>query len=206
MMTSVIRAFAAAFLPLALAASAYAAPPTHATPLNWGSQIQCSTDGDLVVNVTLQVTGDMDSGVGGNYWADDTSNKTIQLWTTPDDGVYCARVMYLGKFVAVAGASPNNTGTLIGGEKGSFEGGYWATITGALLSTPTWRTNGHVGTINLGCDVSTGSCTNPVSWVDQYFVAGAVFEYGWWGWTYHGGKNGSWVNASAGNSGDIKQQ
>ena len=25
----------------------------------------------------------------------------------------------------------------------------------------------------------------------------------WWGWIYHGGNNGAWVNSSAGNQGDI---
>lgn len=193
---------------LFVAATASAAPPTHAAPLNWGALISntpCSTDGDLVVNVTMQIAGDIDSGVKGNYWAYDNSNKTIQIWTTPDANVFCARVMYLGKFVAVAGASPNGTGTLDGGEKGSYEGGYWATISGPMRATPIWKANGNVGSIDFGCDVAIGSCGTYISWVDQYFEPGYAFAYGWWGWTYHGGKNGSWVNASTGNSGDIKQ-
>jgi hypothetical protein len=191
------------------ASRALAGPPSHATPVNWGSQInasECNSDGDLVVNVTMQITGDIDSAVGGAYWADDQFNKNIQVWSTADPNVFCARVMYLGKFVAVAGPSPNGSGVLLGGEKGSIEGGYWATITGSLLTAPLWPTNGHVGSFDLGCTASTGQCTNSFNWVDEYFTVGSAFEYGWWGWTYHGGRFGTWNNVVTGNSGDIKDK
>ena len=205
-----VMQFLSVLVALLISASpSFAAPPSHASPLNWGSLInasECNSEGELVVNVTMQITGDIDSGVAGNYWANDQFNKNIQVWSTDTAGVYCARVMYLGKFVAVAGPSPNNTGTLLGGEKGTIEGGYWATITGTLLTTPLWPTNGHVGSINLGCNALTGNCTNSFSWVGQYFNSSYGFDYGFWGWTYHGGKNGSWVNAITGNTGDIKSQ
>lgn len=191
-----------------LASTAFAAPPAHDAPINWGVQIngQCASDGDLLVNVTMQITNDIDSAVGGGFWAIDSFNKTIQIWTTPDAAVYCARVMYLGKFVAVKGTSPQGSGSLAGGEKGSFEGGYWATITGTLSATPAWQTNGNVGVFNFGCNPSTGVCSNAFSWLDQYFSSISDFAYNWWGWTYHGGKNGTWNNVSTGNSGDIRDQ
>ena len=58
-----------------------AGPSEH---LNWGSQInasQCGTpSNNLVINVTQQVTGDIDSGCAGNYWAYDEFNKHMQVW------------------------------------------------------------------------------------------------------------------------------
>lgn len=183
---------------------AYAAPPE---PLNWGSQIsgQCSMDGELVVNVVMKVTNSIDSGEGGNYWATENYNRTIQVWSQ-EDGSYCARVMYLGKFSGVAGqTSPGNVGPMTGAERGSFEGGYWATIHGSLKSTPDWATNGFVGTFDYHCDAVAGTCTTPVNWFAAYFDS-YTYDLNWWGWTYHGGKYGSWVNSVDGNSGDILEQ
>jgi hypothetical protein len=112
-------------------------------------------------------------------------------------------VQYEGKFDAQAGqTSPGTGGTLDGDEDGTFQGGYRATIAGTLLSSPTWKTTGMVGTFDYECDIS-GVCSNYVSWVAKYFNGGAVFTYEWWGWIYHGGKHGTWVNSSDGNAGDI---
>ena len=41
------------------------------------------------------------------------------------------------------------------------------------------------------------------NWVGQYFESGYNFTYEWWGWIYHAGKHGTWVNSIDGNSGDI---
>ncbi len=53
-------------------------------------------DAKLVVNVTLKVTNDEDSGNVG-YWALDSYNKHIQVWMTPDNVCY-AVVRYEGKW------------------------------------------------------------------------------------------------------------
>jgi hypothetical protein len=53
--------------------------------------------------------------------------------------------------------------------------------------------------------------TTPFDWINTYLEPGATFMLEWWGWIYHGGQNGTWVNACAtsdgpeceGSSGDI---
>ncbi|MBI2021677.1 hypothetical protein HYS93_02200 [Candidatus Daviesbacteria bacterium] len=173
--------------------------------LNWGSQInvnKCPKVGKPIVNVVQKVVNDIDSGEAGNYWAFDTINRQIQVWATNTPGEYCAEVSYQGKFDGQAGqASPGNTGTLDGSEDGSFQGGYNATITGTLLSTPLWQTRGSVGTTDYQCDLN-GNCPGYVSWVGQYFTPGYGFNYNWWGWIYRNG-NHVWVNSVDGNSGDV---
>jgi len=182
--------------------------PAFASPehLNWGSQInagQCPKVGKPVVNVVQKVVNDVDSGQAGNYWAFDNLNRQIQVWATNSSGEYCAEVSYQGKFDGQAEQiSPGNTGILDGSEDGTFQGGYNATITGTLLSNPLWQTRGSVGTTDYNCDLS-GNCPGYVSWIGQYFNSGYNFLYNWWGWIYHGGNNGTWVNSSDGNSGDI---
>jgi hypothetical protein len=162
-------------------------------------------DGDLVVNAVMKVTGDADSGVAGNAWDFDTYNKSIQIWTTPAAGVYCARVMYLGKFAAIAGQqTPGNASLfLTGNEKGSFEGGYFATVTGTLNPSPTWQTHGMVGNFDFGCDVNFNCLgISAASWTAAYFLSGVNVILNWWGWIYHGGKYGVWnnnINSTTGN-------
>ncbi len=174
--------------------------------LNFGSVLNASTcneGGAPVVNVTQQIINDADSGEAGNYWAMDTFTRTIQVW---DQGgnTYCAIVRYTGSFQAIAGEiGPGGTGKLTGTETGSIEGGYQATITGrTLLATPGWPTQGSVGTTDYKCD-SSGNCEGAVIWMNQYFNSGYTFAQPWWGWIYRGGTNGTWVNASTGNSGNI---
>lgn len=173
--------------------------------LNWGQEVnagKCVKPGKQVINVSQKVENSVDSGVAGNYWAFDNYNRTIQVWEQ-EGGTYCAVVRYQGKFDGQEGqTSPNAGGTLDGSEDGSFEGGYRATITGSLKSSPAWKRNGSIGTHNYNCDIS-GNCPGAVNWVDQYFSPGSSFAFDWWGWVYHAGNAGSWVNSVDGNSGDI---
>ncbi len=194
------------------------AGPFH---LNWGGQVnpgRCdATPGTLVINVTLQVTNDGDTRVGGGFWALDDYNKHIQVWQV-GTGTFCAVVRYMGSFVTLVGPSPQGTDSSIAaGIEGTFEGGYNAIITGTLKSTPLKRTKGNLGAFNYNCqsndpgDYST--CTGIFSWTGAYFDTGYAFNYEWWGWIYHAGSNGTWVNrcgsdiptnpACTGNQGDI---
>lgn len=178
-----------------------ASPPT----LHWGSQInagQCSETGNLVINVVQTVVNDVDSGEGGNYWAYDNFVRQIQVWEQAD-GTYCAMIHTEGQFDGQEEQlSPGKGGILSGNENGSFEGGYSGIITGTLSDTPLWPTTGDVGTTDYQCDLS-GTCNGYVNWITRYFDAGASFAYQWWGWVYHGGSYGTWVNSVDGNSGDI---
>jgi len=161
----------------------------------------CDTNGAPVINVTQKIVNTIDSGLSG-YWAYDDLNRVIKVYDN-GDGTFCAEVTYQGKFDAVAEkTSPGDVAALLdGSEDGTFNGGYQATITGALLAEPLWKTNGSVGTTDYACNIDTASCT-AVNWLDQYFEAGYVFAYDFWGWTYNH-KNCVWVNSSEGNSGDI---
>ena len=166
--------------------------------------IRCTnTVGAPVVNVEVRVINNADSGIAGNYWALDALKRHITVWKTTTAGTFCATVRDEGKFRTFAGQqSPGNTTVLSGNERGEIKGGYVGTITGSLLASPLWKTKGHVDTIDYQCDVS-GNCPGYVSWLSRYFNPGYGFDYLWWGWTYRGGKFGTWVNAVSGNLGDI---
>lgn len=173
--------------------------------LNWGKELaagRCVKPGKQVVNVTQKVLNSVDSGTAGNYWAFDNYNRTIQVWQQ-EGGTYCAVVKYQGQFDAQEGQiSPGNGGTLDGSEDGNFEGGYRGTIVGTLKTSPAWKANGTVGDVDYQCAID-GTCPGAVNWLGQYFNAGYSFAYDWWGWIYHTGRNGTWVNSVDANSGDI---
>lgn len=197
----------AAFLSLlVLGGQAMAGPSVP--HLNWGSEVnpgQCDgASGKLVITITHTVMNDGDSGVT-RYWAYDNYNKHIQVWQV-DTNTFCAVVQYEGSFITTAGDSPENTdlGGIAAGIKGTFEGGYKATIIGTLNPSPLYRTRGNIGTFDYGWDGHPGhGAHNPFSWVGTYFTSVSSFSYDWWGWVYHGGGNGTWVNAVTGNQGDI---
>ncbi|MCL4533708.1 MAG: hypothetical protein M1370_00910 [Bacteroidetes bacterium] len=182
-----------------LAGQALAAP--DAPHLNWGSQVnagECPA-GKLVINVTHKVVNDADSGVAGNNWAYDNYNKTVQVWQV-GPGEFCALARYVGSFTTNAGPSPENTDPdgIAAGIKGTYEGGYRSTIfSGTLKASPGYSLRGNLGTFDYGYG------STPFSWVNAYFSSTSGFDLAWWGWVYHGGKNGTWVNASTGNLGDI---
>jgi hypothetical protein len=182
--------------------TASAAPST----LNWGTEVnasECTPSGAPVVNVVEKVLNGVDSGEGGNYWAFSNYTRHIQVWATSTNDEYCAVVQYSGRFYGEEGqTSPGNNEALDGDEDGTFQGGYRATITGSLLESPGWKTRGSVGTVDYDCDID-GNCDGYVDWVAQYFGGGYGFSYEWWGWIYHGGRFGTWVNSIDGNSGDI---
>lgn len=184
---------------LAYAGSVFATPSVHT---NFGQQLnaaQCNTNGKPVLNINFKVVKDADSGVAGNVWAFDNYNKNVKAWDQ-GDGTFCAIVKYEGQFVTNSGASPQNTGTLGAGVKGTFEGGYQANFDGTF--NPTMKTTGNIGSYNYNCDTNY-NCPGIFDWVSTYFSGNSTFSQPYWAWNYHAGNNGSWVNASTGNMGDI---
>ena len=183
-------------------ATALAAPSEH---LNFGQQInaaQCNAGGKMVINVAQHITNDADSGIGGNAWAFDDFNRTIQVWQTGPN-TFCAVVRYHGSFTTLAGVSPGATGTVAAGVGGTFEGGYQSTVfTGTLKASPSLSTRGNIGNFDYMCDTSF-NCPGAIDFLSVYFDSTSGFDLAWWGWIYHAGNNGTWVNAITGNSGDI---
>jgi len=163
---------------------------------------QCN-GGKMVINVTYKVMNTVDSGVAGNFWAYDQLNRHIQVWQM-GPSTFCAVVEDKGSFLTNAGASPGNTDLdgIAAGITGTIKGGYVMTINEMLVSNPTYQTRGNIGTFDYQCD-TVGNCPGAVNWIEAYFGPSPSYSYVSWGWTYHGGKNGTWVNSSDGNLGDI---
>ena len=201
---------------LLLVQQAVAKPSEH---LNFGTQLnaaECNTTGArLVINVIQHIIGDADSGEFGNYWAYDDVHRRIQVWQLSENpDTFCAVLKYMGSFVTVPGESPgffdpDANDTVAAGVTGTFEGGYRSTVfTGTLKDPPDYRTSGNIGTFNYMCVILPGvvdgaACPGYRDWTTFYFSSTLGFDLAWWGWVYHAGDNGSWVNSIDGNSGDI---
>jgi hypothetical protein len=171
---------------------------------------QCKADGATstpLVNVNFTVVNDSDSGFAGNEWANDTIDRQLQVWQL-SDGTFCAQVADHGKFVTLAGASPSGASTVDAGVKGDLQGGYVTTFfTGTFA--PTLPTHGNLGTFDLACtDANTcpGEANAPSVFNSTYFSSTTGADLAQWGWIYHAGKNGTWLNqdnVAAADSGDI---
>jgi hypothetical protein len=196
----------------------------QAPSLNWGSQVnpaRCPTDQGyryLEINVTRKVDDDYaftnppalappnTFPRSGAIWAIRDFNQHIQVWrvgvTEPPGGGgaerFCALVRYQGSFTTQAGPSPAGTDQMIAaGTDGSFEGGYLLVFNADEKPLPLQKTQGHIGTLQGPIDI--------YDWRDFYFMnmgTAAVIPQ-WWGWIYHGGNNGAWVNSIGGDQGDI---
>jgi hypothetical protein len=159
-------------------------------PVSTGKQA-CKASGPAVVNVHYTYTSP-DSGLGGNDWANDTINRQLQIWKVAD-GIYCASVTDQGSFVTLAGTSPSGVGTVSAGITGKLKGGYTTTpliLPGATFNPNTLPTRGDLGTF---------TAENRPSFL-SYGLSGDLAD---WGWVYQTQNNGTWINASTGNSGDI---
>ena len=189
---------------LILIGSVASAGPKKPT-LNWAKEVNPSNcpKGKVVVNITHDVVNSADSGVGGNLWAMLNYKKHIKIIQTAENE-FCVLTTFIGDFTTVEGASPGNTDTIAAGITGTFQGGYRQTYTGTLNPDPAWPTHGYVGTFDHGWDGTGG--TSPDGSVDDWediYLSGWTGSYEWWGFIYHGGPNGTWVNSSDGNEGDI---
>lgn len=175
--------------------------------LNWGRKLNAAAcDGEPVINATQEVVNDIDSGHHG-YWAYDDYRRVIQAWEV-STGVYCAVVKYQGSFDGVAGQLSPGKGEaggepLTGAEDGTLQGGYTATIEGTLVSDPRWPLRGFVGTTDYEGDVEAGTRPGAVDWVSDVYFENSDFSFDWWGWIYHGGRCGTWVNAIDEDCGDV---
>ncbi|HSX15505.1 MAG TPA: hypothetical protein VLF40_01820 [Candidatus Saccharimonadales bacterium] len=160
-----------------------------------------SCGGKVVVNVTYDLLNDTDSAVGGGTWANDTISRHLQV-TQVGQGMYCATVSDNGSFVTYDWSSPGGTGTVTAGIDGVMSGGYRTpAFSGALVSDPTYKTRGSLGTFDLNCDRDQ-NCPGAHPTVGS-FVSGWNGDLAWWGWQYKTTHNGTWVNSVDGNSGDI---
>lgn len=154
--------------------------------------------------VTVEGRSGPDSGENGNDWATATLTRTLKVCTAggaTDDWTYNATVTDSGEFVTLAGDSPGagTTAKLAGGVTGTVNGGFKATFT----AKANWD-----GKETL---VTPPAATPTDRWVETAFpganftAAGPVAE---WRWVYNlCGPDGEWwVNAEAGNSGDITEK
>lgn len=157
----------------------------------------------LLVNVHFTVLNDGDSGFAGNQWANNTLHRTLKIWQEKN-GSYCAVIGDTGSFVTLAGASPNNGGTVAAGIKGRMQGGEVVTFDGTPISSPAYAKRGNLGTFDYKC--TDLKCTGTRPSYSDYFTltpTSTSYELPAWGWIYRTAKNGVWVNQAAGSAGDI---
>jgi hypothetical protein len=188
--------FAALMLALGLfapfAGTAMAAPPIDRHQLSGST---CA-GGTQVVNVTMTITNDADSAVWGGTWAIDNFNKSLQIWDE-GGGSFCVLASYNGSFVTNGNPSPQGNQSLAPGITGSMSGGYSGTFTNAIFApNGSLATNGNLGTFDA---------SQAPNWIGAYFSPSGsqVLDQNYWGWIYHTAQNGTWVNDSRGNTGDI---
>lgn len=137
----------------------------------------------------------IDSKVGGGFWADLVLNTTATIYEVDED-FYKVVVVQNGTFSSWAGDSPGATGTIGEGVTGTVSGGFTAYVYGDLGDL------GDLGSFDYDCD-RDGNCPSYVSWRDILFEEYGRWWYDSWGWTYTTCDGRMWVNASAGNQGDI---
>lgn len=158
----------------ALAALAVAVPVAHA-----------AGEGDCTP-YTTEVTGRPDSGKHGD-WATDDFTRTTKVCQT-DDTTYVLTISDAGTFTTLAGAKSPAAGVdLPAPFTGSFTGGATVTVTSDV--SPVAPPASSPG------DKSTSE------WASLLFPGNNGTISGW-SWTY-GTKCETWVNAEAGNSGDV---
>jgi len=163
---------------------------------------QCD-GGKVVVNVNYTLMNDTDSAVGGGTWANDTISRHLQL-SQLSGNTFCATVSDNGSFVTFTGNSPAGAANVLtAGITGTISGGYRTVVfNGSLMTDPAYNTHGQLGSFDLQCDRNQ-NCPGDHPTISSY-VSGWDGSLSWWGWTYKTPQNGIWVNALAGNTGDIE--
>lgn len=194
---------AAAFVALLLPMTAIGGPGLRLDRQDLSAQ-QCRSDGSAkVVDVVYALVNDYDSGFAGNAWANDSVLRHLEIWRG-GDGAYCARASDVGAFTTFAGPSPSGASTVAAGVRGILNGGYVTTFfTGAFA--PSYATHGYLGTFDLQC-TSVSACPGAHPSYLSYFSSTAGDSLAQWGWIYHAGRHGTWLNQDdvpAAASGDI---
>ena len=176
------------------------------------SGFSCGATTRPVIDVTEKIIHDADSGIAGDNWAFDTITRHIRVWNMGGAN-YCGVVADDAEFHAVAGQiSPAATGILTGDEHGDFNGGYVTVVFSDTLNVKdpsNWPLKGkvnHGGPVDYMCDIS-GNCPGYIDWLTKYFTGASFNTVGLadWGWKYVAAdrRDGVWINANSGNSGDI---
>jgi hypothetical protein len=158
------------------------------------SSRQCTPEGSgarQVVDVSFVLTNYADAGYA-SQWAIDTVNRHLRIWRH-SDGTFCAQIEDdAGKFVSRAGPSPTGNGFVKAGITGTFEGGY-ITLSIVAKFKPSYPTHGDLGTFDAKCDLQFACPGAHPSWL-SYFKNPVATQYAHWGWIYHAGKYGTWVD------------
>jgi hypothetical protein len=140
-----------------------------------------------------------DSGTCGNFWANDTFERSFRVDTRPNaDGTYDVVEEFKdGSFVTVAGASPggcdtNPGGTVAADITGKMQGSFSIVVAGGVLDA------------NATCDAAT--CGTTATFIATVFGTAATYTIPTFLLQYEARSAGHWKNASAdrgGNAGDI---
>jgi hypothetical protein len=148
-----------------------------------------------------------DSGTCGPNWAQDLYVRNFTVTLPAAAGAFSVVEKFAnGHFSTIAGVSPGSCGagngnTVKGGVQGTFNGFYDLTV-----SNGTFDPNGAcVLTPKDPTDNSNTQCTT-AGWVEGFFGGSATYTLDDWGFTYKASPHlplHHWVNAAAGNSGDI---
>ena len=165
------------------------------------SQCSVTKKSTEVVDVSYKLINDYDSAVHNNNWANDTIYRQLNIWRNSDN-TFCAIVSDNGQIVTLDGDSPNGSGHISAGVKGTIDGGYTTgQYTSTLLSNPSYSKHGYLGTFDLQCNTDA-SCPGAHPSITNY-TPGWTQSQPWWGWAYTTCQNGNWVNSIDGNFGDI---
>lgn len=158
-----------------------------------------SAAGGTCETVVVNLTDRADSGVKGNTWAVDQINRRTLVCVTKMGGgerwQYKAAIKDVGTFETRAGDSPGGTATLTGGAKGIVSGEFQAVFT----ANADWSGFDPKGLTN---DTKTSAWIATLFPSATFSAAGPVDQ---WAWTYQTACE-KWVNAQAGNEGDITEE
>jgi hypothetical protein len=174
-----------AVLAFAPAASANGRPSTNPT---------ACAGGQIVVNVTYTLTNDLDSAVGGSNWANDTLNRHLQVFDM-GSGQFCGVLSDNGSFVTLGTVDPatGTAGSLAAGIRGVINGGYNTGNYSSSFTNANYNTQGNLGTFD-----ANGPHPSIFSYTPEW-----PYSQPFWGWEYKTAQNGTWINAQAGNTGNI---
>lgn len=179
-------------------------PPGRGCALDGRDNLAYGGDGEQIINLTRRIFNSVDTGhCDPTAWAEIAYTQHIQVF---DEGEqFVAIITYNGHFDAYGSdeehhdehQTPNDCNKTLGGdETGPFDGGLRWTFEGDFNPGDS-QTHGHLGSFDHGCD-GTLDCdfASSTGWMDDYFDNVDSDPLTWWGFIYHGGRDGTWVNAN----------